>query len=162
MDIRNALSKYSAISIVAAGAVICIAGWTILRQAQGVGASSGIKAYFSADDGQTWFTDDVTRPFPFDHDGAPAYRAMVFRCGDTTFCGYLQALPEKTRDALEALPPNWEARYAAMQSDSDQIMVKKPGEKSWVHQGNTRYEQIIKPTCPDGSGQAPVPVNPNL
>jgi hypothetical protein len=162
MELRHVLNKKPAAGVVAAAVVIALCFYFILRQSSGVGASSGLKAYFSDDDGKTWFKDEFTRPFPFDHGGQPAYRAQIFRCGGTTFCGYLEALPDKSREAIEALPPNWEARYAAMQSDSDQIMVKRPGDAKWVHNRQAQYEKIRKPVCPDGSSSEPEPVNPNL
>jgi hypothetical protein len=161
MPFRKPVQKYSVIAVVFAAAAVAFGVRAIMRDSAGVGAASGIKAYFSTDDGKTWFSDDASRPFPFDHDGRPAYRAEIFRCGGTTFCAYLEALPDEERDAIAGLPVNWQARFAALQSASDQIMVKKPGDAAWVRPGHDTYAQITTPTCPDGSGSAPVPVNPN-
>ena len=161
MELRDVLHKNGAAITVVAAAVIAICVFSVMREASGVGDSSGLKTYFSDDDGKTWFKDELTRPFPFDHGGQPAYRAQIFRCGGTTFCGYLQSLPDKEREGIEALPPNWQARYAAIQAASDLFLVKKPGDAEWVHKGQPQYEQIRKPACPDGSGGQPELVNPN-
>ncbi len=162
MNLRELVQKNPAVMMVLAAAAIGISVFFVIRQASGVGASSGLKAYFSADDGKTWFKDELARPFPFDHDGQPAYRAQIFRCGGTTFCGCLESLPDKEREGIEALPPNWQARYAAIQAAADAFLVKKPGDAKWVQKGRPQYEQIRKPACPDGSGGQPELVNPNL
>jgi hypothetical protein len=161
MELRQIVDKNRVIvtSVAIIGTLLAL--FILIRQSSGVGASSGIKAYFSSDDGKTWFKDEITRTYPFDHDGQPAYRAIVFRCGETVFCGYLQSMPDKVKEGIDALPPNWQARYAAIQSASDSFLVKKPGDARWVHPGQKHYAEIIKPVCPDGSGQPPVPLNAN-
>ena len=160
MALREKIHKNQAIAGIIACGAIGISIFFLIRQAGGVGASSGVSAYFSADDGKTWFKDDMVRAFPFDHDGQPAYRAEIFRCGSTTFCGYLESLPDGTRDGINALPANWQARYAALQANSDQIEVKKPGDTKWVRQRDRQYGQITHPKCPDGS--TPEQLNANL
>jgi hypothetical protein len=161
MEWRQIVDKNRAIATTVAIIATLFAIFFIIRESSGVGASSGLKAYYSSDDGKTWFKDEMTRTFPFDHDGQPAYRAFVFRCGETVFCGYLQSMPEKVKEGIDALPPNWQARFAAMQAASDSFMVKKPGDDKWVHPGKKHYNEIIKPVCPGGSDQAPVPLNAN-
>jgi len=43
-------------------------------------ASATHRAYFSDDDGKTFFVDDIEKIVPFDHDGKPGFRAMVYQC----------------------------------------------------------------------------------
>jgi hypothetical protein len=161
MALRNTIQNNQKI----AGLIACVAigasVFYIARRSSGVGATSGVSAYFSADDGKTWFKDDMVRTFPFDHGGEPAYRAEIFRCSGLTFCAYLEMMPDSTRDGIDALPPNWQARYAAMQSNSDQFKVKRPGDTKWLSRRDKQYEQIVNPKCPDGSGATPEHVNAN-
>ena len=42
-------------------------------------------AYFSADDGKTFFVGNSASVPPFDHDGKPAVRAYVYQCGEDRF-----------------------------------------------------------------------------
>ncbi len=151
MALRDNIHKNQVLAGIIACGAIGVSVFFVFRQAGGVGAASGVSAYFSADDGKTWFKDDMVRAFPFDRDGKPAYRAEIFRCGSMTFCGYLESLPDGARDGINALPANWQARYAALQADSDQIAVKKPGDTKWVHRRDKQFEQITHPKCPDGT-----------
>lgn len=125
------------------------------------------RAYYTADDGKTLFADDAERLPPFDHDGKPAVRAMVYSCdgGKTRFVGYLQKLPE---DALqEANQKAVAAGRDPKDIDDDEIalksgwLAKKPPERDWVNsKDHDRYAQTIKVACPDGRDGSPEQVFP--
>ena len=162
MSLRETLASNSTPVAVVAGAAVLVSLFVIIRQVSSSGPPApGTKEFFSDDDGKTWFTLDSLTVFPFVHNGKQAYRARVFRSGSTTFCGYLERLPDQVRDGIHALPDNWQARMAAMQSVSDQIMVKKPGESDWVSPGQEQYWKTVTPICPGESKQSPVLVNAN-
>jgi hypothetical protein len=160
MPLRESIQKHSKAVTIAVLAAAAISLFCAMQQVSSVGASPNTKAYFSDDDGKTWFDDDALRPFPFNHKGRPAYRAHIFRCGAMTFCGYLESMPDDVRGGIDALPQNWQARNAAMQSASDRIVVKKPGDVKWVQPGQKQYDGIVDPGCPDGSNQKPTPIQP--
>jgi hypothetical protein len=160
MTLRESIQKHSKTVTIATLAALAVCSFCAMRQASSVGASPTTKAYFSDDDGKTWFDDDALRSFPFDHNARPAYRAHIFRCGAVTFCGYLECMPDDMRRGIDALPQNWQARAAAVQSASDQIMVKKPGGMKWAQPGQKEYDGIVDPACPDGSNQKPTPIQP--
>ncbi len=145
-----------------AGAVIALGGFLIIRQVAS-GENSGAKAFFSTDDGKTWFTDEMTKPFPFDHHGAPAYRVQVFRCGNgPPFAGFLECLPSELIARVNSAGSSWQAHYAVLLSVSDEILVKRPGDSDWTKPGQKKeYKRITKPVCPDGTKQEVTPVNPN-
>ena len=88
---------------------------------------------------------------PFDHDGKPAYRAYVYRCGSgAPFVGFLGRRtagsfgtgPTNTAEAMRAM-----ARHTPLPGA---IEVKKPGQTKWVSLNSPQGEDIANLTCPDG------------
>jgi len=160
MGLRQAIQNRAGVVALIAVATIAISVISLVIQAAGVHRTPTVKAFFSCDDGKTWFKDDGTKAFPFQHDGEPAYRAQIFRCGETEFCAYLESLPENVKEGIDVLPDGL-ARVAALQSASDQILVKKPGGTAWVNPGQKDYASITTPLGPDGTKHEVTPVNPN-
>lgn len=93
------------------------------------------RAYFSEDDGKTWFADDLQKGYQIDHGGKVAYRAVVFRrFGGSVYCGYLRRVSDEGVQQMKQLKS---AGQPADQSSLERVMaekgeVKKPGEGSWV------------------------------
>lgn len=125
------------------------------------------KAYYTTDDGKTLFVDDAEQLPPFDHDGKPAVRAMVYSCdgGKTRFVGYLQKLPE---DALrEEIRKTIAAGGDPKSIDDDDIarksgwLAKRPGDAKWVNsKDHDKYVAVVKVACPDGRAVLPEMVHP--
>jgi hypothetical protein len=115
------------------------------------------KAFFSTDDGKTWFEDDIEKLPPFEHDGKTAYRAYVFTCdgGKTQWVGYLQryakAIREKNNRARRGTGPI-----------TDGIELKRPGDAEWIPQSEIeRARALLEVTCGhDNPDHAIEPVNP--
>lgn len=63
-------------------------------RSQSTGGQPDTQAFYSTDDGKTWFVDSITREPPFDHEGSPAYRVVMMACNcngkRTVFPAYLQ------------------------------------------------------------------------
>ena len=113
------------------------------------------KAYYTADDGKTWFADDPGKITPFDHNGAQAVDCFVFKCsGSGPFAGYLETL---TRDAHDAM---LNPKGAPPGTSFGGTLVKKPGDKDWVLSTTPQGQRILNVQCPDGSGEKPQPVLP--
>ena len=115
------------------------------------------RAFYTVDDGKSWFADDAEKLPPFEHDGKPAVRVHLFRCdgGTTPFVGYLRQLPD------EAI------RFAATihgTPDDDELairygwLVKRPGVDRWLSslQDPEGYQTMIHVKCPDGKQATPV------
>ena len=146
-------------SVVAVVAVLMIVGAAIAIyvQARDTGAGSG-DAYFSTDDGKTYFADKLTKLPPFDKDGKPAYRAHVFECGGKRVVGYLSRYRPEAIAALEEAaasrgtgkPPRNAAALAAVGTYG--LEVKRPGDAFWVSQADARRATAVRVfRCPDGS-----------
>lgn len=159
------LQRRQSLVAIAACAVIAAAAVFIFLQARDF-ASPGIgNAFFSTDDGKTWFVEKVTRIPPFDKDGKPAYRAHVFECGGKRVVGFLSRYTPEAIQALQEAakykgtgkpPPN--ARALASVGTTG-MQVKRPGDAQWVSQADMARATAIRIfRCPDGS--APTEVEP--
>jgi hypothetical protein len=112
-------------------------------------------AYYSSDDGKTFFADDINRIYPFDHGGRPAFRAYVYQCGDAEpYVSYLERYNDTVRSRIEQLAaeasPAAQGELADLKSDG--VEVKKPGATEWTPLFSREGQLItMHPPCPDGS-----------
>ncbi len=111
------------------------------------------QAFYSDDDGKSYFAEALAKPSPFDHGGKLAYRAYVYRCSDSsiTFVGYLarQAPDEKPQGAMGSTADAVKAG-AAQGKSAGLTEVKKPGDSKWVAINGADGTTIINVTCSDG------------
>lgn len=107
------------------------------------------KSYFSADDGATFFVDDANKVPPFDHNGKPAYRCMVYSKdgGKTLFVGYLlRYSPDakaKFEAALKSNDPGKSMHEGTILAASAE--VKAPGQSEWVSATSPAAAAIMNP-----------------
>ena len=165
MSIRGAMATRplltGAAAVVLRARCLAALGWQAFghRELQDVYRD---QAFFSDDDGRTWFFDSVSRVPPFDHSGRPADRAVVCRCGDgQPFIGYskqyspaqVARLAQMAKEAArQGLSPPVEVPSMPME-------VKRPGagkRVSGIATGENfnaeEYNSILAPRCPDGIG----------
>jgi hypothetical protein len=114
-------------------------------------------AYYTIDDGKSWFRDDPQRVTPFDYRGQQAVRAHLFRGADgKEFVGYLtrhtaQAAgvirKVQTRKPTDPLPTPAEMGMAQGGRE-----FKRPGTAEWVPlQQGAAVQKITNITAPDGT-----------
>jgi len=156
VGIRKAIKRRQFLAAAAAGVMIVGAAIAIFVQARDTGAGSG-KAYFSTDDGRTFFADPLTKLSPFDKGGRPAYRAHVFECGGKRVVGYLSRYRPEAIKALEdaaaargtGKPPANAAALASVGTYG--LELKRPGDPFWVSQADSRRATMVRVfRCPDG------------
>jgi hypothetical protein len=130
------------------------------------------KAFYTVDDGKTYFPDDIKKVPPFDHEGKQAVRAYVFKCGSTKFVAYLEMYTPDAKAKLEkaraeaasaknpqGMPPDMMMMPDMMQAG---VLVKKPGQGNWVSQADFQKSQsIMQVKCPDGKTTDLEPVMPD-
>src|SRR5438477_7566485 len=104
MGVRETISNRRHWGIGAAVALIAVAvGAIVYQRADGTPErSTGMQAYFSIDDGQSYFEAPADSLPPFDHNGKPAIRAYVFKCDGKKFVGYLERYRPEARQAMAA------------------------------------------------------------
>jgi len=168
MSDREALSAGSRLGMAATGGLVlaCVA-FFFFRMAGSSVSTSASKAFFTVDDGKSWFTDDASKFPPFDKDGRQAVRAFVYRCADgTVFVNNLERFRPEVKTALEEAsrpdpnrkgPPDQTVFRDAFASGRE---LKRPGDAKWVKSNDFRAAaQILAIKCPDGNTDA-VPVDP--
>jgi hypothetical protein len=171
MNLRTSFSG-KPIRAIAVALVLLLAGLAIiasqLRSASAPVSQS--QAFFTIDDGKTWFADDAAKLPPFDKDGKQAVRAYLFRSAKgKVFVNHLERFRPDAKQAIEqaskpdpsqktAGPPK---HLAAIQSAyTGGREVKRPGDGKWIGTGNFRDAgQVMTVKCPDGSTDA-LPVEP--
>jgi hypothetical protein len=138
-------------------------------QLRGAGASADTRtrAFFSIDDGKTWFADDASKLPPFQKDGKQAVLARVYRCSNgTEFVNYLERFKPDAKQALEnaaAGDPTGKSKpdqNAIRNAYSGGREIKRPGGSNWIASSNYREaSQVMAVKCPNGDTNA-VPVEP--
>jgi hypothetical protein len=163
MGLREKITQNSRVGTTAAAALILVAITITALQMRSVSLPPGpTQAFFTVDDGKTWFADDVATLPPFDKDGKQAVRAYVYRCADgTQFVNYLERYTPHAKQALENAgtpSPDHKApgNLAAIQNAyTGGREVKRPGDKKWIDAGDFRAAaQIMAVKCPNGSAEA--------
>src|SRR3954470_798778 len=71
----------------------------------GSGKTRGAQSWFTADDGKTWFADDLNKLPPFEKNGRTVSRVYLFSCdgGKTVFVGYLERFTPEGKRALQTI-----------------------------------------------------------
>ena len=113
------------------------------------------QAFYSDDDGKTWFLDDAVKISPFDHGGRQACRAVIFRCADgNLFVGYLarysDAQRTQIRNQLSKDPSSVSFLLASMAMSE----MKKPGEAKWGTGASGAISGAPAVACPQDSSPA--------
>jgi hypothetical protein len=162
MSLRESITQNPRLGTMAACGLLLLGLATIFLRLPGRAAPvRHSQAFFSTDDGKTWFADNAANLPPFDKDGKQAVRAHVYRCADgTEFVSYLERFKPQARQALEFLnnpdPSRKVPDLAAIQSAYiGGREVKRPGETNWTDAGDFRQAVTVTAVkCPDGSAQA--------
>jgi hypothetical protein len=170
MDVREAINKrpktVAAIATAVLAAVLIV---VVLQfrdvQASPQGQADPERAFFTTDDGKTWFIGDVTQLPPFEHEGKQAVRAYVVEYNGKRFVNHLERYtPEgkqamiKLKEAVKHGPPPGALVAAAQQRGRE---VKRPGETKWVPASEiAAAEAIIHSKPPDGSSGEPKIIYP--
>ncbi|MDB5324303.1 MAG: hypothetical protein JWN40_5934 [Phycisphaerales bacterium] len=150
MGIRETLNKKPALITGVTIGIVVIALVAILLQSRAKPLRPATKAYYTTDDGQTVFADDLGKATPFLRDGVPAVQAHMFSCNDgrSKFVGFLEKLPDKL--PAPATPGGRDPRVFA-------ALVKPPKNTNanWVAKNSSEgFAVIAAVQCPEGGGNA--------
>lgn len=162
MGMRESMRKNPAFAAGGAALLVLIAGFFIARNYWPQKTGDLLQAWYSDDDGASWFADSVYKVAPFDHNGKTAAVAEVYSYADgkKQFCGYLMKYtPEAKRELEQALDaakqqgrdPGSVSLYQS-QSFMNRTLVKLPGAGNpWVPSGDPKARDIRTVHSPDGS-----------
>jgi hypothetical protein len=115
-------------------------------------------AYFSTDDGQTWFEAPMTNPSPFERDGKQAYQVFVWRQGrGKPFVSHLMRSEAAAQSSQSRSSGD---RRSPPPMSMGNVEVKRPGEKTWFRANSREGEAISKIKGPDGTTNDLEPIEP--
>jgi hypothetical protein len=164
VGIRQTINENPAIGAGIGIGIVVIAIGIIVWQFMGssrtqvlTGPVTGDQAYYSDDDGKTFFADDMKKLTPFPHAGKEAVRAQVYRCskGDP-FVGYLE---RHTELAKQQKGMAMEMGNRPSFTEHAVFEVKKPGKNPWVPVDTKNFNQALQVMgvpCPDGATENPM------
>ena len=114
------------------------------------------RAFFTIDDGQSYFVDDINKIPPFDHEGKTAYRCYVFTAdgGATKFVGRLERYTPQGKAQVEEMLKNGGNAGMPMNRFGSLLKeIKAPGtgDKDWIPAGDPRAASLLVPQAPDGT-----------
>ncbi len=152
MRIRDTINENPWIGRAAVGMVILIALLVTVSMFGGEPVVRGpAQAYFSTDDGRTWFADDASKIPPFEHNGQTAYLAGVHQFeGTEPFVAYLIRYTPEGKAELERF-------LASVRNSSDPRVneiklrtreIKRPGEQTWTPSDSLQFDEIMVPSRP--------------
>lgn len=180
MGIRETLNQNSYVAMGATVGVIAVAAWFIVSTLRSNATPNyGSAAYYSDDDGASYFEDSNKLIPPFDHRGKQAYKAYVYTCdkGKSKWVGYLEGYLPDARKKVEELhvemdrmakdpkasppPPDKDPVYVLPKIQQKGLVVKKPGQGKWVSQADGQeFFKVQHVECPGGGRDEPMIVLP--
>ncbi len=125
-------------------------------------------AFYTSDDGKSFFEANSSNIPPFTHDGKEAVQALVYTAdgGKTRFVGYLmrftprgiQYLKESRAKAAASDRPTLPGFDSELQSNTE---VKRPGDKTWVKLSDiSRASEVMSIRSPTDPAKPADPVDP--
>src|SRR5436190_11669021 len=156
MRLREAINRKPATAIAVSVVVIALVLVFIAMRAGGEreasSSSSGPKAWYTVDDGRTWFADAANKMVPFDHGGKPAYRCYVWSCdgGKTKFVSHLERVKADTLGVLTRAGKT-RVEFLEMPPGSQQVKPAGAGDAEWRDVTDPGAVTISTPRCPAGS-----------
>jgi hypothetical protein len=157
VGIRETLNRNQVATSAITAGIIVLALIFIFRSSCSGGPSIPTQAYYTDDDGATYFTDKVGILPPFQHNGKEAVLANVFKCGSgKPFVAFMTKYTPEAQKAIKdyaatpdkdkmRMPPPEMARMAG-------TLYKKPKEGAWLGQRDMMaQQQVMSVKCPDGT-----------
>ena len=166
MSLREHLREYKTWTAVGAIGLLVLAVVLIRYQMSDGDADTttptpSARAFFTVDEGTTWFVESSKRIPPFDHNGSIAVRAYVFTCdgGKTKFTGYMERYTPKAKQMMEGIIESSGEVSTPPPAVIGGVELKKPGAREWVKAvDRTRAAEICSVPCDNGRA---TPVEPD-
>jgi hypothetical protein len=168
MSLRETVNRNPRHTAIVVGGlvVLCLAvvAWQVMGWGSGSGGGGGTGGvYYTTDGGKTWFPDSPAKVPPFDHDGKPALRVHVFKCGEegAPFAGYLERINPAAHKRIQALAAKGEQAATELETVRfGAVEVMRPGQGGWVGANTPAGHKVATPECPGGDQAALMPVLP--
>jgi hypothetical protein len=167
MDPKALNAKHRNVMLGAGAAAVLLVGalaWQLTGSPSTAGGSSPGQAFYTADDGASYFAAPADLVPPADWNGKTAVKALVFQCGGKKFVGYMERFTPEAKSALAAArgaKAGDPVTASAAQALGSGVEVKKPGAgNKWASRRSAAAAEVLNVTCPPGSSGTPEPVMP--
>lgn len=159
MNVRQTLAENPKIGVISSVAFLAIGALAIFfaMPAHSQPTGNAHTAFYSVDDGKTWFADDLQKIPPFDKGGKPAVRAYVYRgANGTEFVHHLERYTPEAHAVMEELGkpmsggkglPNFAAAQSASANGRE---VKRPGDSKWINASSREAAELLRMKDPKG------------
>jgi hypothetical protein len=163
MDVRKAIQGKPIAGVGVGVLLLLLAGVIVARQLWPEKKANLSQAYFTDDDGATWYADSEYLVPPIDHNGKTAVFAQIYSYanGSKTFCAFMTRYTpdakKQLEDAINAAvkngqPPASVPLYQDRRFLQNAIEVKKPGASNkWISKSDPAAIDVMSIHAPDGS-----------
>jgi len=157
MSVREILREKKILTLSTATCLIAFAiGHTIYVQRGGGTPPVKGLAWYTTDDGKTWFADNVEKIPPFDKDGKVAYGCCVWTTdgGKTKQVSNLYRYSEESKNRVHELVRHSRSQSILMLLTMEPMEVKRPGtgDVGWVKASDPRGIEIQSGVSTGGVG----------
>lgn len=163
MGVREQMTRKPVMGGVAAGVLALVAVAVLVKAYWPERQADLSRAFYTTDDGATWFEDSALKVAPFDHEGKPAVVAHVYSYagGSKQFCAYVAKFTPEGKERLEravaeAVKNGKGADSVGLYHDPSFMkgnVLVKPARSGgeWVSYGDRKANEIFSVHAPDGS-----------
>jgi hypothetical protein len=162
MFIRSKLADDKVVGAAVGVGLILLAAVAIAYQFWPQKKPNLAQAYYTDDDGATWFADSAYKVAPFDHDGKTAVIAEVYSYdgGSKKFCAYVAKYTPDAKKKLEgaiadAMAKGQSPGSIALFNDraflNGGMMVKHAGKGNWIPYNDPSATDVFSIHAPDGT-----------
>jgi hypothetical protein len=163
MFIRGSMDQKKGLSLALAVCLILVAATCLAYELWPRSKPNLAMAYFTDDDGASWFSDDSRRVAPFDHDGKTAVIAEVYSYDDGTkkFCAYVAKYTPEAKKKLEAALADAKAAGKSPDTiglfhdhafvETGMLVKAAKSDGPWLPYSDPRTKTIFSIHSPDGS-----------
>lgn len=152
MGIREKLASNSKLMVGLALALVMIAvGYTVWSNSSDI-PTGPLQAFYTVDDGKTYFAEDAIKLVPFDKDGKQAVRAHVYECAHgKKFVASLERMSPEAKAIIDKMKATGEQPDTPTQMKLAEggTQFKRPGETNWTTRNEFNKAFVL--TCPDGT-----------
>ncbi len=135
MSVREAMNEKKGLTITIAIIIIAVMIVVIVRQTRSTAGGFATSAYYTDDDGKTFFEDSALLIPPFDHDGKQAVKAFVYDCDGTRSVHYMERYTSIGKKAAEEAFKRSNGKDIGIPEHLMRtgIEYKRPGDTTWQH-----------------------------
>jgi hypothetical protein len=151
MGVREAINQKQTLAAILATAFVLVSvgfvAWYLAAPSMSSGTKPGSKAFFTDDDGKTFYVDSADNIPPYQHNGKQAYGCTVFTTdgGKTKTVGWLMRYRDEGKARIQEMRGS--KGMASGPSPTQWLEYKKPGapETAWVKASSPAGMEIQRP-----------------